>query len=185
MMWAGVAFKFAVAPLPSAAIAAQDLAEHLRVTSSDELPLVYTYAKAATSTIEQRLNRLLVQRQVTARASCLPPRLAVELFGGPIGEITSFTIDGDAVPEVEFELIGDSPAILVPTETWPTAEGRGLPVEIVYTAGFDEVPADIRVALLMIGADMFENRTQHVVGTSVGVNPAVDALLMPWRIAPV
>jgi uncharacterized phiE125 gp8 family phage protein len=187
LKWHGrVNAQATAAPMPASAISAADLAEHLRVTASDELPLIDGYAKAATATVERRLNRLLVRRAVEIRAAALPfGRCSAVLYGGAVETVTTFTVDGVAVPDGDYQIVGDSPAALVPTTDWPQSNSEGLPVRIVYTAGFDQVPYDIRVALLLIGADMFENRTQHVVGTSVGVNPAVDALLMPWRIAPV
>ena len=36
-------------------------------------------------------------------------------------------------------------------------------------------------AMLMLVTDMYENRTESVVGTSVGTNPAVKAMLYPYR----
>lgn len=188
LTWQGqITAQATPAPLPGPAISAQDLADQLRVTGSEELALIEAYARAATGTVERRLNRLLVRRAVKVRAEALPPRRCpVALYGGEVGTVTTFTVDGVAVAGSAYDIIGDSPALLVPNADWPIATGEGLPVEIIYTAGYapGAAPPDLLGAVRMIGADMFETRTHHVVGTSVGINPAVDALLMPWRIIP-
>jgi uncharacterized phiE125 gp8 family phage protein len=172
--------------MPSAAITASELADHLRVCGSEEIALIDGYARAATGTVERRLNRLLVPRSVEVRAASMPVgRRGAALYGGAVTAVNTFTIDGTAVGGSTYAIVGDSPATLFPASDWPIAVGDGLSVRIVYTAGFQEVPDDIRIAVMMLAADMFETRTQHIVGTSVSVNPAVDALLMPWRIMPV
>jgi uncharacterized phiE125 gp8 family phage protein len=188
LRWHGhITAQATAAPLPSAAVSADDLAAQLRVSDNAELALIDDYARAATGTVERRLNRLLVQRQVTIKAAALPPlRCPATLYGGAVAAVTAFTVDGETVAGSAYDVVGDSPAVLVPDEDWPIAVGEGLPVAITYTAGYapGSLPPDLRVAILMIGADMFENRTQNVVATVVSVNPAVDALLMPWRIMP-
>jgi uncharacterized phiE125 gp8 family phage protein len=181
-------FKITVARLPRAAVTFADMAEHLRLDGTHEASLVDGYARAATATAEQRVNRLLVRRQVNIRAAALPDgKCPATIYGGQIGTVSAFTVDGEAVASDAYAVVGENPAALVPVDDWPSASLGGLPVSITYTAGYAEgdVPDDIRIAVMMLTADMFETRTQHIVGTSVSVNPAVDALLMPWRIMPV
>lgn len=58
-------------------------------------------------------------------------------------------------------------------------------VRIQYEAGYPEgeVPAPIKVAVLMLVSQWFNNRTPVVVGATVEALPfAVDALLSPYRV---
>jgi uncharacterized phiE125 gp8 family phage protein len=54
---------------------------------------------------------------------------------------------------------------------------------ILYTAGYDEVPAPIRVAILMLVAQWYRTREPVVIGATVETLPfAVEALLAPYRV---
>lgn len=64
----------------------------------------------------------------------------LQLPGGPVESVTSVTIDGDDVDEDDFRLVGDR---LWRYGGWSNY-GRPTRVQVTYTHGLAEVPADIR-----------------------------------------
>ncbi|GAG20059.1 unnamed protein product, partial [marine sediment metagenome] len=42
--------------------------------------------------------------------------------------------------------------------------------------------AAVKQSILMVLTDLYELRTEAVVGVSVAVNPAVDNLMQPYRV---
>lgn len=74
---------------------------------------------------------------------------------------------------------------LAPDQTWPTIQNRWDAVRIAYTVGWPEgeVPEPIVQALLLLIAQMYENRTPEITGTIVSkIQFSFDALLSPYRI---
>jgi uncharacterized phiE125 gp8 family phage protein len=175
---------WSVAALTTPCFALADLQAHLRLTDYSESSLLDGMALAAQGMVEKRIQRLLTRRNATLRLPGLPSgNCPVELPGGEVGAITSVTVDGVAVTGTTF--YGDSPAVLLPADEWPAVTGEGYPVVIVYTVGFAAVPGDLRAALLMLAADLFEHRTNSEAGPLVEVPLAAQALLEQWRIRPI
>ena len=53
---------------------------------------------------------------------------------------------------------------------------------MVYTAGFKNVPEDIKLAVKMMVNTMYERREDVIIGTIVAEMPlGVKALLMPYK----
>lgn len=70
---------------------------------------------------------------------------------------------------------------------WPGTARRADAVSIVWTAGYGEagedVPAPIRVAILMMVAEWYDKRAVSIVGDSVANLPfAADRLISPYRL---
>jgi hypothetical protein len=58
------------------------------------------------------------------------------------------------------------------------AGGRcGAPYRVVYTAGYTELPKPLRAAVLMMLADMYENRAGDEL-----MSPAVKAMTRPFVV---
>lgn len=74
---------------------------------------------------------------------------------------------------------------LAPDQEWPTIQNRWDAVRVEYTVGWaaDEVPEPIVQALLLLIAQMYENRTPEITGTIVSkIEFSFNALLSPYRI---
>lgn len=161
-----------------------DMTEHLRVSGLEEVAVIDGFIRAAQGMAEKRTQRLLTRRSVTLRLPGLPSGvMPVELPGGEVGTITSVTADGVAV--TGSVAVGDSPALLLPATEWPIVTGEGYPVVIVYQAGFATVPEDIKAAVKLLAAELFERRSNGSEAAVSEVPLAAKALLDPWRIWPI
>ncbi|MEQ7870743.1 head-tail connector protein [Chromohalobacter salexigens] len=66
---------------------------------------------------------------------------------------------------------------------WPSVIDEPESVTITATVGYETIPPDIRVALLLLVGHWYENREQVITGTITSEVPmGVAALLSPYRI---
>lgn len=172
------------APLTDSPVSVGELREHLRVTDTVDDAAINSMGMAAAAHVEKATQRLLAQRVVTLRLSCLPlGRGRVELPGGPVGDVTSVMVDGVSVTGCL--AFGDSPAFLFPAQDWPVVAGEVLPVVITYTAGHVTVPDDLKAAMKLIVAELYDQRRQ---GVDRGMNTApvsAEYLMARSRIRPI
>jgi uncharacterized phiE125 gp8 family phage protein len=138
------------AALSASAVSLVDMQEHLRVSDDGDVALINDISIAATAAVEKWTQRLLVRRQVVVK---LCP---IELPGGQVGAVETFTAEGVAVTGAA--VYGDSPAVLVPSAEWPVVTDKGYPVTITYTVGYLTVPQDLKAAVKLIASDLYERR---------------------------
>ena len=78
--------------------------------------------------------------------------------------------------------------VLQPDESWPSGTlYTDKPIKITFVCGYgdaaSDVPANIKSAILLKLADLYENRGEIVIGVSVNrIADAVDSLLRQYRI---
>ncbi|MEO1000906.1 MAG: phage head-tail connector protein [Pseudomonadota bacterium] len=174
------------------------LADHLRLGTGfaddgSEDALLETLIRAATSAVEARIGKALIERRLswqltrwqTAGAQGLPvaPVAAIEAVRlidaeGGAADVPAATwrLEPDAhVPR----LVGRSGGALPPVPV----DGR---VEIVLRAGFgpapEDVPADLRQAVTMVAAGYYEGRTEVGGALARPMPMGVSALLAPHRL---
>lgn len=175
---------FAPAAFTAACVTTPEMRDHLRVTSLDEDAQIEAMTLAAHRVVERRTQRLLMRRAATLSLPGLPSgNCPVELPGGEVGSITSVTVDGVVVTGSTF--IGDSPALLLPASDWPTVTGNGYPVVVVYQVGFATAPPDLKAAVKLIAADLYERRSHSEPGPVNEVPVSATYLMDPWRIRPI
>lgn len=167
------------APAPSA-VPVRDFADHLRLGSGfsddgSEDTVLELYLRAAMAAIEARIGRALLTRTFSWTVT----RWRNETSQGlPIGPVQSV--------EAVFVVSADGSENLVPPDTWSVLRdsqrprlvgryGRNLPhiprsgqAEIRFVAGFgerwDQIPADLRQAVLLLAAHYYENRAEAGTG---------------------
>ena len=175
---------FEPSDLSSPPISVAVLREYLRVSHNTEDGLIGDLAAAATGHVERFIQQLLTRRPAVLRLPCLPPaRIPIELPGGPVGAVTDFKVDGVSISPLPVAA-GHSPALLMPATDWQVAVGTGYPVEINYTVGFAVIPAPLRVALMMVVADLYDRRGSMVDGNLSEAPVAAAALMRPFRVRP-
>lgn len=156
---------------------------HLREDSTEQSAVIEAMLRAATRTVEMFTQRLIVRRAAVLRAKSLPyGRDGLRLPGGAVGAVTSMTIEGVAF--TAFEVIGTSPAIMVPAEDWPAVTQGGYPVTVNYTAGPLVASADLLAAVKLIAAELYERRSDASELSLSEVPVSAKALMMPHRILP-
>jgi len=173
-----------VAPLADEVVALPALKAACKADDfTDDDTLITAFGISAAAWIEKFTGKLLSERTITMRLEQTPcGRAPVRLPGGRVVSVTSVEVNGTAV--TGYEVIGGAPAHLVPAEDWPSAVGDGYPVEIVYVAGYDVLPADLAHAVKMLTVDLYDHRSSGAVDASNSAPMTVMALIEPHRILP-
>lgn len=175
---------WSVAALDQPCVDVGAVRSHVRVTDPGEDEDLTSMLLAAQAKVEKYTGRLLTRRAVTLRLPDLPTgNCPVELPGGEIGSLTSFTVD--AVALLGVQTFGDSPAVALPVAEWPTVTGTVYPVTVVYQAGFATCPADLKQAIKLLVGDFYTWRGNSEEGSVTEVPMSAKALMDPWRIRPV
>ena len=182
-------------------VSVAELMTHSRIDNGDEGPYLAALITASRQWIEQYLGRQLITATWTMRLDAFPmddefelPRAPLLAAPAPIVQYydsnrvqqtvaaATYNVHTFAGPEAGTGFIE-----LASGNAWPSVYlGEGA-VQIEFAAGYGaaaaDVPAQIRQAILMHAAEMYERREQVVVGTiSSPVAITVERLLWPLRV---
>ena len=145
----------------STGVTLEELKQHLRITNT-----------IFDSDLEQKLRAAHLVAEHYIGQTLMPSRVvevmeaATQLsLAAPVASIISVKLNGEAIP---YSLTGNVVSIA------QTAKG---PVEVTYLSGHDAVAYDIKVAILLIAADLFENPVDRVEQ----LPRASQMLLRPYR----
>jgi uncharacterized phiE125 gp8 family phage protein len=181
--------------VPVASLPLQAMRDHLRLGTgfSDEGlqdGLIEAYLRAAVAVIENRTGKALLLRQFRWVLDDWRDATAQALPVAPVQTVVSvklFDIVGTAtvISAPEYRLIVDlHRPRLAPTGGLLPAVPYGGKVEIVFTAGFgatwNDVPADLRQAVLVLAADLYERRDEMGLREQ-GLPFAIVSLIERWR----
>lgn len=167
--------------VPAVDVAAMKL--HLREDYSEQDAVIQGMLLAATRSVEKFTQRVLVRRAAVLRAQLLPyGRCGLRLPGGLVHQVTAMTIEGAAF--TAFEVIGTSPAVMIPDADWPTVTQDGYPVSVSYTVGPITPSGDLLAAVKLIAAELYERRSDASSLSLSEVPLSARALMMPHRIMP-
>lgn len=139
-----------------------ELKAHLRITSEDFDTMLESYLRAATNVAEHHIGKVIARSQFLFSGSSHSIPLE-----SPVLEIQEVLVDG--VETDGYSLSGNT--LLLSDEV----EGEALTVS--YTAGLSQVPYDIKAAILLIAAKLFNNPVDSVESLPT----ASKALLAPYR----
>jgi uncharacterized phiE125 gp8 family phage protein len=155
-----------------APITVTEAKEWLRVEHSVDDDLISAIVSAVTATAESYLSQALVTQTITEKYDHWGDAV-LNLTMHPVQSVTSitYTDDDGATQTLSSSLyVVDTfkpraqvrPAY---NETWPTARTTPNSITVVYQAGYGDaadVPEDIKLALRLMIADAYENRTDSV-----------------------
>lgn len=170
----------AIEPISSA-----EAKRHSRIEDDDPyIDDIGDYITAARQHVEQYLNASIVSQTRTHVLDAFPAG-AIVLPNGPVTGITSIAYtdtDGNSATVAAHIRRGDT---LTPAygAAWPSARGQLGAVTVTYTAGLMAgsplalADKDIRAAILLVFADLWDNREAQIIGVSVAINPTLDRLL--------
>lgn len=184
-----------ITPPASEPITLAEAKLHLRVDGSAEDTLIASLITAARQHVEAATGRSLMP--TTWRSSFAAFADPLEIPVAPLRSISSVEAYG-----ATGSLATVSPSIyLVTTPSgpqaqrgalhlnagsyWPDLATRPDAVRVQYVAGYADaasVPGPLKSAILLVLTDLFENRAGAMETTRIGTNPAVDALLNPYRL---
>ncbi len=181
-------------PVPLASLPVAAFRDHLRLGTgfaddATQDAVLESTLRAALAAIESRTGKAIFTRDFRWRLTSWRGFQREELPVAPISTILSVKVvenDGNEapMPAGSYSLTEDAhrPSLAAVGLGLPTVPVGGR-IEIELTAGYgstwDELPADLRQAVLLLAADFHENR--HDDQSSTQMPTRVHALLAPYR----
>ncbi len=175
---------------------ADELAADLKVTTPDEGPILEELIEGAQAWCEAWTGRSFTERDLALWLDFPPPNGCVEITGGPVTEVTSFTYFD--TQNVETAVLADSyqvdlvsmPAriVLNPTSSWPTGLRSVNAMKILFTGGYAEaaVPKTLKRAVRNMAAEGYLTRGKQVDSDDLkrAAMPTSDTLLLlePFKV---
>lgn len=159
--------------------------DHLRVTHDQDDAYIETLIATATAFIEGPTGAGIAVLPAQWRLSMdgLPRCFNIDLC--PVQTVDAITVDGVEVDESAYSVDPDSVPVRIVGEYAPTAYVGNGKVKVTFTAGYSDVPADLKHCALLIIGHLYENREAAVAGgTSMEVTEvpfAVNAILSRYR----
>lgn len=157
-----------------------------------ENDLIRRLITAARQWAETYMQRPIVTQTVTAKFPAFSARMALP-YSGNLQSVTSVSYQDsdDATQTLATTVYGvddyTEPAAIYlrHDQDWPETFTDPNAISVVYTAGYavDDVPSDIKSALLLMIGHLFENREESIVGTNAMELPmGAKALLWQYRV---
>jgi len=186
-----------ITPSAVAPVGLQTFKDHLHITDNAEDTMLALYLAAAVRWVEDYIKRPLITRTMKLKIAVFPVAGTIELPLAPVTAISSLKYYDESQNLVTFDpsnywtIIGedDRPGLLIrkAAATWPiTQEDRPNAVEVTFVCGYGaastDVPAEIRNAILILAAHLYEARIKEITGTIISnYEFSVNALLAPRR----
>lgn len=143
----------------------EDIKRHLRVTSDDLNESLDMYLRAAIESAEHHIGKVIAASRFTYEG------WFVRSFDmlTPFRKVVSVEVDGDVLSAEDYAV--DNRTLLIAPNI------NGDKIKVVYEAGLQSVPFDIKAAILLTAAKLFNNPVDSVESLpSVAKN-----LLRPYR----
>lgn len=160
-----------------------------RVRHDDEDEFLEGLIRSATTYVEATLSQTIAVR--TYELSLDEFTDAIELLRGPATAVTWVRYvdeDGEtatvSADDYTVDLISNRQWVVVNSGvSWPSTLDAINAVTVRYTAGYDEVPDDLKHAILLLIGHWYANREAANVGNTIPreIPLAVDALLQSYR----
>lgn len=139
---------------------------HLRLTSQDLDDILLMDLKAAVAQAEKEISGVIALSEFTLScmfSSSIPLRW-------PVTGVTSVEVDGETLEEDDYT-VSSAGIVLADTVS-------GTSVSVTYTAGLSQIPDDMKAAILLLGATLFNNPTDRPEERD---RTAAKNLLRPYR----
>jgi len=143
----------------------EDIKRHLRVTSDDLNESLDMYLRAAIESAEHHIGKVIAASRFTYEG------WFVRSFDmlTPFRKVVSVEVDGDVLSAEDYAV--DNRTLLIAPNI------NGDKIKVVYEAGLQSVPFDMKAAILLTAAKLFNNPVDSVESLpSVAKN-----LLRPYR----
>ncbi len=175
----------------------EEMKDWARVDDADNDATIAGNIIAARRWVETFTHRALITQTFVYKTSRFPGPITtvIELLGGKTQTLTSIAYldtDGASQTWAAANYIADlvsEPALvgLAYSIDWPSIREWDLPITITYDAGYGDdpgdVPEELRTAIKIIAAELFENREDSIVGATIANVPwNAQRLADPFRI---
>ncbi len=179
---------------PAPLVTWEEAQAHLRLDGDAEKVLVEAMIAAATANIDGPtgwLGRSIGDQELEVRFDLVAVGHRIRLPYAPVISLlgVKYLDRSDVEQEADiddFELLGD---MLVPVGSewiWLGGSLRREAGRVRYRAGYTDVPAPIKAAVLMMVGDMHRFRStasdMNISPTAIPMSTTVDALLQPYRV---
>lgn len=172
-----------------------DAKAHAKVEVDDDDALIATYIQAAREMVEVRSSRALIDQVWEGYLGAFPDGCGRDGFDivlphSPLSGVASIKYEPAALSPVEtldpsvyrVDTAAEPGRIrLAPGQSWPAAEEMSVVIE--YTAGYGDgpakVPAALRQAILVLVADMYDNRSPV---PTANARAQMEALVGPYIV---
>lgn len=156
-------------------------------------PMLVAKLAAARGIVEEYTRRALITQTWELTLEAFPCSGVIDLPRPPLIAVSSIQYvdeNGDTQTlDTSLYTVDTSTGRIARTygASWPsTNPQQPAAVTVTYTAGYGgtgaSVPAPICAAILLALGDLWERRESTITGTIVTANPAVQALLSPFRV---
>jgi len=183
-------------------VSLEDVKFHLRLATTAAEAAAYTTEddwlnrniKSARLQVEHETGRALITQTRTYYLDEWPDKRYIKLpYPRLQSAVVTYRLEDDddydnTLSTVDTDIISEpGRVVLQPSESWPSGTlYTDKPIKIVMVCGYgdaDDVPEDIKNAMLLMIEDAYNNRGEIVLGVSVGrIQGAVDALLRSYQI---
>ena len=172
-----------VTPATQEPVSLAEARSQARIDVVTEDATLAAYIVAARQWLELATGRALPVQTLEMSLDCFP-RCQITLPRSPVASITSITYtdtDGATQTVSAADYLLDAARhvpIITPAygKAWPPSRGDAGNVKVRFVAGESQPPEPLRHALLLLVAQWHENRE------APPANPAVDALIAPYRL---
>lgn len=185
-----------ITPPASEPITLVEAKAHLRVDHAYDDAIIQLYLSAARQHIDGYdgwLGRAIMPQTWELALDCFPADGTIRLPLPPLQSVTSVKYDdvaGDeqTMPPTDYSVDAKSQPgwVVMNSGGWPTTWTGINSVRITYIAGYAsaaEVPAAIKAAILLMLGNLYENRSDVVIGRTAVVMPfAAQVLLLPLQV---
>ena len=177
---------------PDWPVRAGDLIEHVRDDSDAGLTLMVAYVAAASEHVQEITRRAVCEQTFDLFLDGFPSG-PIDLPLPPLQSVVSVTYkdaDGAQQTWAAADYVVDtasgqlSPAV---GKSYPATQAVPNAVTVRFIAGYPRsndkatTPEPIRAAILLLAADLYENR-EGQSSTALHDNRTVERLLWPWRV---
>lgn len=180
-----------VAPPSSKPVSLDEAKLHLRVDHDDDNTLIEAFIDAATSHLDGYtgiLGRCLVEQTWSIDFDSFHECMVLPL--APLMEVASITWRNEAgqIATIDDdEYVVDTDAGGVPRirfrngYSFPSGLYESAAVSVTFKAGYAEVPPAIKVAILLMVSNWYQNREAAVPGTMAELPLGASMLLSPYK----
>jgi len=160
--------------------------EQCRILDNSHDTKLLMYINAAVGYVERYTETRLMSRTVRQEMDAFPDGV-IKLKLAPVTAVTSVVYDNASNNETTLtlntdyrEALSGAYPTISPVDTWPTAISKPSAIRITMTVGYtnrDDVPNDLRLAILKMVQDLFANNGDSISGmTNQPLNFSVRAL---------